>query len=91
MSVQSAADLIVEAVYGRVLTRLSERGRGRRGTVTAVDGASATVLIDGDAEPTLVELIDSGARGIRAGDRCLVVSEGRTAHIESYVLTEDRM
>lgn len=57
------------------------------GTVVSVGpgGATAAVLLDGDGDA--VELpVDSGARGVGAGDRVTVVARGREARVSSYRL-----
>lgn len=87
MSLDSSARRMVDA-----LTRPTPTpSRGVRGVVRSIRDATVTVQLDGEDQLTIVDKVDSGARGIRVGDICLVVPEGRELHVESYVLTKDRM
>ena len=56
------------------------------GTCDSVAGAMASVILDGDTDP--IELpMESGARGMAPGDRCLISCWGREASVQSFRLT----
>ena len=56
------------------------------GTCDSVTGAMASVILDGDTEA--IELpMESGARGMAPGDRCLISCWGREASVQSFRLT----
>lgn len=56
------------------------------GTCDSVTGAVASVIVDGDTEA--IELpMESGAKGMAPGDRCLISCWGREASVQSYRMT----
>lgn len=58
------------------------------GTCVSVEGARASVLVDGDGEPVDLPM-ESGAAGMAPGDRCLVRAVGREASVWHYRLTDE--
>lgn len=58
------------------------------GTCDSVTGATASVILDGDTEAIDLPM-ESGARGMAPGDRCLISCWGREASVQSYRLTDN--